>query len=265
MIKATNASFYFSAEKYLFREMTFEIEKGKILSILGPNGVGKTTLLKCIMGFKKLVEGSIYLNQISIERMGKKDYWSFVSYVPQAKNIVFPYSVLDMVLMGRAGKIDFFSVPKEEDIESAYEILKKLGLHDIAKKSCQQLSGGQLQMVLIARALVKTPQLLIMDEPETSLDIKNQLKILDLIERLKHEFEITTIINTHYPNHAVRISDYILMLGYQCEYIFGEAAKVITKDNLSRFFEVEAKIISWEEKERSFRSIFPMILTEART
>ena len=175
MIKVTGAGFSYGNKPLLFSDISFEVREGETLAILGPNGIGKTTLLRCMMRFLPLKKGKIEIQGESVEGMSQKQFWKDISYVPQAKRLVFGYSAVNMVVMGLSQNIAFGRTPKKEDYDRAYELLEGFGLGDIADQSCNTLSGGQLQMVLIARALIKNPKLLIMDEPES---IRNLLACL---------------------------------------------------------------------------------------
>jgi iron complex transport system ATP-binding protein len=179
-----------------------------------------------------------------------------VSYVPQAKTMVFGYSVLNMVLMGRCPYIGMGRQPKKDDVQAAEDVMARLGLSDIAGRSCGDLSGGELQMTLIARALVKEPSLLIMDEPESNLDMKNQLKILDIIQALKDEQNLTIVLNTHFPTHAIRVADRVLLLGND-RYLYGDTRTAITQKNITEYFGVFSEIVEMESMLRTIKAVVP--------
>lgn len=257
-LKIINGTYGYVEGEPLFSQLDFEVKEGNILTILGANGVGKTTLLKCILRFYKWLKGDTFINGICSDKMSHTEFWKYISYVPQAKNSIFPYSVLDMVLMGRAPNLGFMTMPKKEDIEIAERVIEEVGISKLIHQSCGAISGGELQLVLIARALVSEPKILIMDEPESNLDMKNQLLILDIIQRLKKEKGITCIINTHYPNHALRISDDTLILGKEKKHIFGTTKSVITEENIKRYFDVSTEIIHCEHEGKNTRILFPI-------
>lgn len=237
-LEVINGSFYYEKNNPLFSDVNFELEQGEVMSILGPNGIGKTTILKCIMGFNKWVRGKALIDSkplLSIDKV--KD----ISFVPQAHSSIFDFTVEQMVSMGCTKEMEFFNVPGAKERAKVAEVLKTVGIEDISNKLCSMLSGGQLQLVYIARALVSKPKLVIMDEPESHLDFKNQLVILRLIEKLNKETEMSFLINTHYPDHALRLSDKALIIGRDF-YVFGKAEKIISNTNMKRFFEVDAKI-----------------------
>jgi iron complex transport system ATP-binding protein len=264
LIRLENASFSYDGKNYLFRELGFRAGKGEVLAVLGANGIGKTTLFRCLLGFLRFHTGELYIGNEHCRRMKETEFWRLVGYVPQAKGFIFDYTVLNMVVMGRSNSIGFGQVPKKEDYEASLAILERMGLADLAGRSCGSLSGGQLQLVLIARALVKKPEILIMDEPESHLDMKNQLKVLNLIDELAHRDHFTVIINTHFPAHALRCADKTLMLGKDT-WVFGDSQSIITAENIERYFGVHAKVLAFEEQAREFRGIIPFALKEPFT
>jgi iron complex transport system ATP-binding protein len=263
MIKLEGVSYYYDPRKVLFRNLSLELEKNKTLAILGPNGVGKTTLLRCLMRFIKIKTGSIYINEMNNRNITDALFWRTVSYVPQAKNMVFGYSVLNMVLMGRCPYVGMGRLPKQEDLRAARGVMARLGLEALADRACTSLSGGELQMTLIARALVKKPSLLIMDEPESNLDMKNQLKVLDIIHRLGEEENLTIILNTHFPTHALRVADKVLLLGKE-GYLYDDTAAAITEENIMKYFGVFSEIIEMESAERTICAVVPTEIAHSK-
>ena len=150
----------------------------------------------------------------------------------------------------------------QEEYEKAYALLKEMELEELAQRSCNSISGGQLQLVLIARALIKEPDILIMDEPESNLDMKNQLKVLEIMKKISKERNVTVIINTHYPEHALRYTDKTLILGRE-SFVFDDSKNAITKENIHKYFEVEAGIYDVEIGEESYRGILPIAIAGA--
>lgn len=250
-LEIRNGNFGYTKEHTLLREISFALEQGRIMTILGQNGIGKTTLLKCLIGLLKWQQGQTLVDGKQLHSLKESDS---IGYVPQAHRTVFAFTVAEMTAMGRARHIPLFGMPSQWDQQRVVEALEIVGIENLQDKLCTQLSGGQLQLVYIARALVNEPQLLIMDEPESHLDFRNQHLILNLVRKLRDERGISCIINTHYPDHALRISDDTLMLG-QGRYIFGRSEEIITEENMKEFFEVNVKILSvpgLKEKTKAF-------------
>lgn len=257
MIRAENLTFSYDGKKDIFKNISFDVKKGEIMAVLGANGVGKTTMMRCIMGFLNLKSGDVFIGDKNVKKMTSSQFWASTSYVPQAKNLVFGYSVLNMVVMGRSQFVKFGYTPGKEEYEKAYALLEEMGLADFAHRSCNSLSGGQLQMVLIARALIKEPDILIMDEPESNLDMRNQLKVLEIMKKISRERNVTVIINTHYPEHALRYTDKTLILGKK-SYVFDASKRAITKENIHKYFKVNASIYDVEIEDEIYQGILPI-------
>jgi len=235
----------------------FSVEKGSLTAILGPNGAGKTTLLRCMMGFLSWRSGGSYLDGKDIRELNNRELWQRIAYVPQAKGAVSIYSCEEMVLLGRSSHFGMFGHPGDLDREIARQSMERLGIANLAKRSCAAISGGELQMVLIARALAAQPQMLVLDEPESNLDFKNQLIILDTMSELTQQ-GISCIFNTHYPTHALQRADHALLLDKQGRHIFGNSTQVITEENLARAFGVETVIGSIETKHKIYHDVLPL-------
>ena len=210
------------------------------------------------MGFLKLKSGTISVDGID---SGSPGFWRQVSYVPQARRAVFGYSALNMVMMGRTPYIGAGRLPSKEDRDISMAALERLGLSALAEKSCDTLSGGELQLVLIARALAKNPALLVMDEPESNLDMKNQLTVLDLIRCFSGEKGLTIVLNTHFPAHALRVADKALLLGKN-RYLYDDTEKAITEENIAGFFGVHARLVDVASSRGALRSVVPTEIAE---
>lgn len=238
-----SGTFAFKNTTPILKNITFSIESGQVLSILGPNGVGKTTLLRCMMGMLRWQSGGSYLDEQNIIEISERDLWRNIAYVPQAKYLPFAFTVDDMVLLGRSVHTGLFSVPSEKDREFCEQAMEAVGIEHLRAKYCNQLSGGELQMVLIARALCSQPRMLILDEPESNLDFRNQLIILETIHRLAKTNGLCCIFNTHYPAHALRISDTSLILSRSGESICGQSETVINAKTMEDIFQVHVDIL----------------------
>ncbi len=240
-----NASFEYQKDNLILDNISFSLEKGEILAIMGANGIGKTTLIKCIMGILEWKSGMSYIE----DKKGKESYID-IAYVPQAQRASFSYSVMEMVLFGRAKHMSIFSLPQEEDYEIATKALKDMGIYHLKDRLCNALSGGQLQMVMVARALAAKPKLLILDEPESHLDFHNQVIILDTIKKLAKENGITCMLNTHYPNHAIKLADKVLLLG-KGNYKVGKPVEILSSENVEKYFNVKSAIINGKHNDEN--------------
>ena len=239
ILEVKNGCFSYGHREVL-KNVSFDLEERKIMTVLGPNGVGKTTLLKCIMGFLRWDSGETVIAQRNLKEYSDKELWREVSYVPQAKQGVFSYGVLEMVVMGLDKENSFFYTPKKDQFDRANDMLKELGVGKLADWYCNELSGGELQMVMLARAMVSRPKLLILDEPESN-----------------KEKNTACVINTHFPSHALRLSDKTLLLGPGHKQKFGATAEIISEENIEEFFQTRAKIVSFTADKKKYQMIAP--------
>ncbi len=252
-----NISFsYPKTGKKVFSDVSFSLEKGEIMAVLGPNGAGKTTLLRCMTGLLRSDGGEVFLNGENIRKIRPKDLWSSVSYVPQNGRALSSYSVLETVLLGKTGELGLFSAPDGKDLSEAEEILSLLGIGDLKDRRVNTLSGGEQQMVLIARALISKPELLILDEPESGLDFRNQLVVLDTLSMLKKQ-GMACIFNTHYPEHALLRADRVLILSGG-KAVCGRAEEIITKETIRDTFGVQVVIGEVRDGSNAVKSIVPI-------
>ena len=193
-----------------------------------------------------------------IASFSRRELWSNISYVPQKRSFSFEYSGIDMVVLGLASKLGPFAKPGERDYEKANNIMKSLAIEKLKDKSCSVMSGGELQMVLIARALISDPSLIILDEPESGLDFKNQLKIISLIKKLSKVDNISVIINTHYPAYALEIADKCLILMENARHKIGKTSDIICKENMKDAFGVEVILEKIKDDKREYNTIIPI-------
>lgn len=228
--------------KTILTNISMKIESGEVLTLLGPNGVGKTTLFKTILGFLKPKGGSIKINGANIDNWKWSKLSKSIAYVPQATTQPFPFTVLDVVTMGRTAHIGIFSSPKKEDSEIAEQCLSDLEISYLKDKVYTEISGGERQMTLIARSLTQQAKILIMDEPTSNLDFGNQVRVLKQINRLSKK-GIGVIMTSHFPDQVFLCSTKVALLQRNNEFIIGDVEDVVTEKNLKNAYGVDVKII----------------------
>ncbi len=228
--------------------INLELYKGEIVSLLGPNGCGKSTLIRLILKLLK-GKGEILLDGKSLDKYSHKDIASHVAYIPQYNNTPFNYSVMEMVLMGRVSKLDFFALPSAHDYDIANAALQKIGIENLKERAFGQLSGGQKQMVLLARAIAQEVNVFIMDEPVAGLDYGNQIRLLELISELGND-GYTFLKTTHYPDHALLISSRVVVMNGGVVIANGAPEDVITQQMIEDVYSIKADIIMHDAHKR---------------
>ena len=256
-LSVQNGCFSYRAGQPLLENISFEAEGGDVLAILGPNGAGKTTLLKCMLNLLHWQEGQTLLDGENVGAMPARTLWQKVAYVPQAKQTSLFCTVEEMVLLGRSSHIGAFSAPSKEDLHQAHAAIERLGLTHLLGRRCCELSGGEVQMVLIARALSAQPGVLVLDEPESYLDFINQLLVLDTMEQLA-ESGLACVFNTHFPAHALRRANKALLLGRGGKSVCGKTRDVVTEDKISEFFGVRAVIGEMQTPLGVYQDVIPV-------
>jgi iron complex transport system ATP-binding protein len=197
------------------RDIDLEIEPGRIFCLLGPNGCGKTTLFRTLLGLLPALDGRVTLGDRDISRLSRPEIARLIGYVPQAHAPPFPYEALEIVMMGRTARLGRFAQPGPADREAAWAEMDRLGIAHLAERDYTRLSGGQRQLVLIARALAQRAPLIVMDEPTASLDFGNQSLVLSEIEKLAHAASREgqgVILSTHNPDHAFALGAEVVLM-----------------------------------------------------
>lgn len=226
MISVEGMSLVFEGSKTpLFTDLSFAVGGGEVLAVLGRNGVGKTTLLKCILGLTTNYSGTVK----SVERIG---------YVPQKIFPVFEMPSIEMIVMGRMPYLGMFGLPGTEDYGIAERIAADLGITELLGRSFNDLSGGQKQLILIARALCMEPSAVIFDEPMSALDYKNQDRVLSLLKTIAQQ-GMAVIFSTHDPTHAIHVADKTLLLKDEYVHHFGAADEIIVDDILGDVYGIQ--------------------------
>ena len=248
----------------IFEDLSFHVDRGGIFCLIGPNGCGKTTLLDCILGTLKLKKGAILINGKDISGLGPRRLARSLSYVPQRHESAFSYSVIEMAMMGRAAYTGMFSAPSDRDREIAEEALNAVGIAHLRERPYTQISGGELQLVMLARALAQESPVIVMDEPTSHLDFRHELVVLETITGLVREKGITVIIATHFPNHAFYFEDnhretVVAMLSGGNFMAKGRPSDVLNVENIRRLYGIESSLISFiSGGSREQRRIIPV-------
>lgn len=241
MISVESLSFAYESHPVL-HDVSFSAEKGDFLAVLGPNGVGKSTLFRCMLGIQKGYSGTIRVSGRDIRGLARREMAGYMSYIPQNYGTAFAYSVLDTVLMGTTHEVGTFSSPKTAQVQQAKDALKQVGIADLEERMFNRLSGGEQQLVMIARALSQQANLLMMDEPTSSLDYGNREKILALLRTLTQE-GYSVILSTHDPQHALSYSNKVLALHEGRVAAFGRTEEVLTSGLLQKLYGIPAAIV----------------------
>ena len=263
LLTIENGSFAYKGGPQILKDINIEVGAGEILAVLGPNGAGKTTLLRCMMDMLHWQEGRSLLDGEDIRSMPASKLWRRMAYVPQARSAAASYTAFQTVLLGRSSRIGAFSAPSEEDMKVAERVMERLGISHLAGKPCHAISGGELQMVLIARAMAAEPEVLVLDEPESNLDFRNQLIVLDAMTALAAE-GVACIFNTHYPAHALQRAGKSLMLSKEGRAVFGDTVSVVTEENIRRAFGVEALIGEVETPQNIMKNVVAVGISGGR-
>lgn len=236
-------------EQQVFRDISFQVRRGEVFCLLGPNGCGKTTLLDCLLGLRKLNSGSIRLDSRESRRLKAHETARILAYVPQQHARHFSYSVLDIILLGRAAYTPLYGSPSAEDVRLAERILAEMGLEHLRDRDYTTLSGGESQLVLIMRALAQETPVIVMDEPTAHLDFKNELIVLETLVRLARQKKLSIIMATHFPNHVFYLENHGLPVNvglmangslYRC----GPPTEVLNTDTIRQVYHIHAEIFS---------------------
>ncbi|MGD0657750.1 MAG: ABC transporter ATP-binding protein [Syntrophorhabdales bacterium] len=251
VVRFDNLGHAYHPTQWVFQGYSAHVEQGSTFALLGPNGCGKTTLMKILLGALNATSGSIEVH-------GR------TAFVPQLFQVTFDYSVLDMVLMGRARQVGLFSQPTAEDEKASLAALARFGIADLARRPFHELSGGQRQLVIFARALVSEAEILILDEPTSALDLKNQDVILEWITRLAREEGLTVLFTTHHPHHAHAVADTTMLMLGEKEFLCGPTGDVMTEENLYTLYGVDLKRLQFEHKGRTVETFVPVYRAKGR-
>ena len=236
---------YDPRQKNVLNAVSFDIEPGTISTILGPNGAGKTTLIHLMLGLQKPASGSILLNGRPIEEYTRRELSQWIGLVPQSEHIPFDFSVLEYVLLGRAPYLGPLDLPSEADVEIARQTLVQTGIVELESRPIPELSGGELQLVMIARALAQQPKVLLLDEPTSHLDLSNRNKTLRILNRLRKN-GTTILFTTHDPEAASLVADNLVLMKSGNVLYTGGMDDTFTSPKLSETYGTEIEVIRFD-------------------
>ena len=232
---------YPGTARRVFSDVSFALEQGDIVSVLGPNGAGKSTLLNCVLGLLEPDEGEILLQAQSLRKMPVREVARHIAFVPQTHVPVYDYTVLDFVVLGRAPYMKVYASPSEEDYRKAEKALARLNAAYLADKIYTRISGGERQLVMIARAIAQEPDFIFLDEPTAHLDYGNQIKTVRMIRQLAREgFGI--VMTTHNPDQVLYTGGKVALLSREGSLRFGEAEEIISARLLSELYQEDVVI-----------------------
>ena len=235
----------------MLRDISFRVEQGEFLSILGPNGVGKSTLFRCVLGLLSGYTGQVLVDGVDARQFSIRESARHIAYIPQSSHPIFNYRVFDIVLMGATSAVSVLRAPGREHTERCHWALEKVGISHLADRCYHRLSGGEQQLVMIARALVQNAPVLMLDEPTANLDFGNQLRVLEQVRSLARE-GYTVIQTTHHPEQSYLFSDRILALQNGRVLLEGAPSQVLTQQAIRDLYGVEVDVVSlYEDRARA--------------
>ena len=243
-IDGVTFSYRGAGDSPVLKGITVDLGGSQVVSILGPNGVGKSTLIHCINKILEPTGGAVYLDGRDVKDYSLKEMARQTGYVPYSSSDTFPLTVVDTVLLGRHPQAGWKTT--EEDLEAVYDVLEKLEIEDLAMRYFNELSAGQHQKVMLARGLVQNPKVLLLDEPTSNLDIKHQLGITRLLKRLSHTEGIMVVMISHDLNIAARYSDNVILMHEGTIFAAGTPEEVLTVENIREVYGVESSITEVE-------------------
>ena len=271
LIDIRAAGFCYGAHR-VFKRVALSVPEATVCCLLGANGCGKSTLVDCVLGLHRLHEGQVVIRNRNVAEYRPADLAKVVAYVPQAHQKTFPYTVRQIVLMGRTAHLTALSAPAEADRRLTEEALQQVGILHLADRPYTQISGGEMQLVALARALVQDTPVIVMDEPTAHLDYRNELIFLDTVAEMVSERGVSVLIATHSPDQAFYLADKgvavqaAMMFGGTIA-VVGTPAQVLTEENILSTYGVETRRMAYHDETVGQRNrIVPIaVLKEAST
>jgi len=231
----------------VLKEVAFEAREGEIIGVLGPNGSGKTTLLRCMNRALSPSKGTVLVEERDLGALTRKEIANEMAVVPQNCIITFPFTALEIVMMGRNPSLDRFKREGKEDVEIVRRAMEATSVAGLASRSMNQLSGGERQRVIIARALAQKPKIMLLDEPTLHLDVNHQMEIMELVRDLARREKLTVIMVSHDLNLAARYCDKVILLDGGAVLSAGKVPEVLTQDNVERVFKIRS-LVQYDER-----------------
>ena len=225
----------------ILEDISFRVNCSEAIAILGRNGTGKTTLLHLVLGWLHPENGVIRLDDAPLNSYSRRELGKTLSLVPQAELVSFDYTVLEYVLLGRAPHLASTQAPGSRDIAVAEEAIRRVGIGELRNRSAARLSGGELQLVLLARSLAQEPRLLLLDEPSSHLDISNKARLLTILRQLKRE-GVSLLFSTHDPDFAAALADRVILVHDRNVIAVGTPEETLTQENLSYLYGVPVTV-----------------------
>lgn len=239
--------YYSYGNKNVLKNISFALNKSELCFLLGSNGAGKSTLIKCILHLLNYKKGNIFINDINLKNLSLRERSKLVSYVPQEHSASFNQLVIDVVIMGAANQLDFYQSPSEKERIKAKNILENLKISHLMHRGYAEISGGERQLVLIARALMQDSNILIMDEPYSNLDYGNQIRLMKILLDLK-KMGYIVLLSSHNPQDAFLYADKVIVMNDGEIKNIGKPDIVLTPDLLSEIYKCNIEIIKIKKK-----------------
>lgn len=232
----------------VFRDLSLSVDRGQVVCLMGPNGCGKSTLINTVLGLQRPLEGAILVDGRDGTRLSRRALARHMALVPQRHQPMFPYTVSQVVLMGRTAHLSPFGAPGREDEDLCRAALVAMGLADKGDTPYHQMSGGELQLVLLARAMVQQAPLLLLDEPTAHLDLRNELLFLEQVVKLAAGQGVGVLMATHDPDHAFYLEEQGLpvtaaLMAHDGLYRWGPPEETLTPETLAQVYGVEAAVL----------------------
>ncbi|WP_320006101.1 ABC transporter ATP-binding protein [Maridesulfovibrio sp.] len=241
VLSVSDLSFSYEQGEPVWSGISLDVHAGEVLSILGPNGTGKSTLMRCMAGLAVPDFGYVELDGCHIHEMSRKKAALAIAFVPQMHTPVFAFSAIDVVVMGRTAHLGAFASPSAHDYEVSLQAMASFGIADLAEKPYNKTSGGERQLILFARAIAQEARILLLDEPTSHLDFGNQLRTLEIISNLANR-GLAVVMTTHFPDHALRYSKRTALISGGSLQGFGLTESVVTPESLTSLYGLEVEI-----------------------